>query len=982
MVVAVVATGAATLDVTPAFPGWDRKVAAQTNTFTSAGRRAGANFAQGLQTGMSAAKNVVSSVVAPVAAGLIGLAGAGATVGVQTAAGMEQARISFTTMLKDGKKADAFLRDLSKFAAATPFEFPELQDAASSLVSAGVSANKVIPIMRTLGDVTAGMGTGSDGIQRATIAIQQMQAAQRISGEDLNQLRDAGIPVYDLLAKATGRSKAEVLKLAQAGKLGKKELDLMMKALESGKGLERFNGLMEKQSASLTGMWSSFQDAMNMGLAQAMQPLMPVLKQALGQASEFVQQQTPRLVGWTTALAREVPRVSALIGTTVPQVAKRISGLWASVTAGSGVLIATIPRVRAEIASLWERVQGIDGAALRDAGGQLLGLVSQSSQLLPALTNTVSALATGLGWFGDHMDLVNKALPFLLAGVMAYKAAQAANAVVGRESLIGFGLQLASTVALTVANRQLAASQQQVTAASGAALASENASMLSRIRGTAATVAKTVAERAAAVASRALAAGQWLVNAALTANPIGLVVVALAAMTAAVVLLYQRSETFRNIVSGALDAVASAGNTMWHGVLKPAFAAIVSTFLNLASSILDGAASAFSWVPGIGDKLKGAKDEFNKFKDSVNASLNGIDDKTVDVKVKFSGGAAGYQSSPFKPLASGGLVPRYADGGMINGPWRGPTADNVLGVDSRGIPFVRVNPREWIMRVNATAKLRSKYPGLLEYMNQHGDLPGHGLAGGGLALRTSVPPPESVQDLARSGLKGFAQSKASALYKALGDVLGNGKVMGWKAQWAWLQRAVPGVQLMSGFRPGAITATGKRSYHSMGRAVDVSPSMAVFNAIVRNFGRTAKEIIFSPAGIRQIHNGVRHVYTGITRAMHWDHVHWAMARGGLVPSRQRSRLPSYGVEPKHAAKVYDAGGFLPPGGVAVNFGHRPEAVLSPAQTDALLALVNGRRVDAPLVEHNGDIYTYDNEDMARREARAVQDAIDARNLRG
>ena len=107
--------------------------------------------------------------------------------------------------------------------------------------------------MTTLGDVTSGMGTGSEGVKRATIALQQMSAAGRITGEDLNQLRDAGIPVYDLLAKATGKSKEEVVKLAQAGKLGKKELGQMMGALESGKGLERFSGLMEKQSTSIVG---------------------------------------------------------------------------------------------------------------------------------------------------------------------------------------------------------------------------------------------------------------------------------------------------------------------------------------------------------------------------------------------------------------------------------------------------------------------------------------------------------------------------------------------------------------------------------------------------------------------------------------------------------------------------------------------------------------------------------------------------------
>lgn len=208
--------------------------------------------------------------------------------GIKTAASMQTAKIGFTTMLGSAKKANSFLKDLSAFAAKTPFEFPELQTAASSLISAGINADKVIPIMTTLGNVTSGMGTGSEGVQRATVALQQMSAAGRITGEDLNQLRDAGIPVYDLLAKATGKSKAEVVALAQAGKLGSKELGQMMKALETGKGLERFSGLMDKQSESLSGVASTFKDTLGMGLATALQPAIPVLTDLTLAASDLV----------------------------------------------------------------------------------------------------------------------------------------------------------------------------------------------------------------------------------------------------------------------------------------------------------------------------------------------------------------------------------------------------------------------------------------------------------------------------------------------------------------------------------------------------------------------------------------------------------------------------------------------------------------------------------------------------------------------
>jgi tape measure domain-containing protein len=219
---------------------------------------------------------------------LAGLAGASflGGLGVKTAAEMEQAEIAFTTMLGSADKAKAFIADLNDFAAKTPFEFPGLQTAATSLISAGIATRDVLPIMETLGDVTSGMGTGSEGIQRATVALQQMNAAGKVTGEDLNQLRDAGIPVFDLLSASMGKTKAEIADMAQKGTLGAEGLKAIMDGLKSGKGLERFSGLMEKQSQSLTGMWSTFKDTLGMGMAKAVKPLIPLLKDGLGGAAK------------------------------------------------------------------------------------------------------------------------------------------------------------------------------------------------------------------------------------------------------------------------------------------------------------------------------------------------------------------------------------------------------------------------------------------------------------------------------------------------------------------------------------------------------------------------------------------------------------------------------------------------------------------------------------------------------------------------
>lgn len=109
-----------------------------------------------------------------------------------------------------------------------------------------------------------------------------------------------------------------------------------------------------------------------------------------------------------------------------------------------------------------------------------------------------------------------------------------------------------------------------------------------------------------------------------------------------------------------------------------------------------------------------------------------------------------------------------------------------------------------------------------------------------------------------------------------------GPGMGWEAQWEIIKNQFPWAHLFSSVRPGAITVNGNRSDHADGRAIDIDPSMEIFDWIAQTFP-DAKSLIFSPAGGRQIRNGQQMTYTGAVRDTHWDHVHWAMAQGGKIP---------------------------------------------------------------------------------------------------
>ncbi len=139
----------------------------------------------------------------------------------------------------------------------------------------------------------------------------------------------------------------------------------------------------------------------------------------------------------------------------------------------------------------------------------------------------------------------------------------------------------------------------------------------------AAKIASTAATIAHSVATKAAAAAQWLLNAALSANPIGLVVIAIAGLVAGLVIAYKKSEAFRRIVNAAWGAIKKAAVAVFGFLAKyiGKWVAGVRANLNLVRAVAtavvgffgrmrDGIVGAFgkviSFLKGVASKMKAA----------------------------------------------------------------------------------------------------------------------------------------------------------------------------------------------------------------------------------------------------------------------------------------------------------------------------------------------------------------------------------------
>ncbi|WP_058234115.1 phage tail tape measure protein [Devriesea agamarum] len=161
-----------------------------------------------------------------------------------------------------------------------------------------------------------------------------------------------------------------------------------------------------------------------------------------------------------------------------------------------------------------------------------------------------------------------------------------------------------------------------------------------------------------------------------------------------------------------------------------------------------------------------------------------------------------------------------------------------------------------------------------------------------------------------------------------------------------------GLAVTSGYRPGARTLSGYRSLHAQNRARDYAGPPALmmkfFNAM---WPLKPTELLYSPAGARQWNSSGR---MGVpnnpaTVRTHYNHVHVGFARGGIIP------------------KLYDQGGRLGPGThLVTNLTNRPETILPPAESEALMRIADRpASTQAGLVVNTGDIYGHSAQDVAK-----------------
>ncbi|NCB47709.1 hypothetical protein EOM81_11915, partial [bacterium] len=257
---------------------------------------------------------------------------------IKAAADMETQTVAFTTMLGSADKAQSLIKQVSQFAASTPFQLTELIDASKKLVAFGVNSENVTSTLRKLGDVSAGL---SIPIGELSEIYGKSMVQGNIFAEDLNQLAGRGIPIFKELAKVMGVNASEIKKLGSEGKITFNELEQVFTNLTAEGG--QFGGLMEAQSATLAGKWSNFNDKLDRTAILLGQKLAPAAGEFLDllnvlfetDEEEFTRGMKAQLENLETAIALEKQRKDGRYYSNLAKEMDQVKGIQVDISASA-----------------------------------------------------------------------------------------------------------------------------------------------------------------------------------------------------------------------------------------------------------------------------------------------------------------------------------------------------------------------------------------------------------------------------------------------------------------------------------------------------------------------------------------------------------------------------------------------------------------------------------------------------------------------
>ncbi len=213
----------------------------------------------GLQSGLA-----VGVGFAAAQAGLESISGAfntlkrGIEAVITTGAIFETLKVQLETLYQSSEKADQAFQWIQNFTASTPFEMEQVTQSFIKLKAMGM--DPMDGSFQAIADQASALGAKGETLGGIVLALGQAWSKQKLQGEEALQLIERGVPVWELLQEATGKTAVELQSMSEKGLLGRDAIKALMNEMgranmgAAEKAMQTFNG----QLASLSDNWTAF----------------------------------------------------------------------------------------------------------------------------------------------------------------------------------------------------------------------------------------------------------------------------------------------------------------------------------------------------------------------------------------------------------------------------------------------------------------------------------------------------------------------------------------------------------------------------------------------------------------------------------------------------------------------------------------------------------------------------------------------------
>lgn len=216
-----------------------------------------------LTAGIKDTKRIISGIL--VSQGFYALSNALLSAGaaaLEFSSSMETAGVSleyFVDAADGTKKAaaqvQAYLREVNEFAARTPFSTDEVLSLSKYMQAVGVAMGQTQSVLEVITDTAAATGATNEQLQRITFALGQMITKGRVANEEIRQLANANIPIYQILQEELN------LTGEQISNIGNYWVDANDAVVAILNGLNRrYNGAADRIANTLTGLTDTIID--------------------------------------------------------------------------------------------------------------------------------------------------------------------------------------------------------------------------------------------------------------------------------------------------------------------------------------------------------------------------------------------------------------------------------------------------------------------------------------------------------------------------------------------------------------------------------------------------------------------------------------------------------------------------------------------------------------------------------------------------